>query len=355
MKNLTLVLLLTCPALAAWAQPTFTSAGIPPVGTVITSYEVNPTGVSQGPSGPGQAWNFSSATTTGLSNNVTIVDKVTTPFGVSFPAANLVTATLSSMGNQAYAYFLYNASLIDLLGFGIQSTPDIVLTYANHRTVMIFPFTYNSAFMDTYTGFASYTVSGITVNQYRSGTLTVLGDAWGTLTTPGGGPYSGCLRVKQAEVVVDSVVYVGIPGSFITTDRITTYSWSKNNAIENLFSIIYDTLDAGGSFSYNKTVAYGDQLTGIAPSAAPGKPLAVYPNPAGPVPFVFLQADALNPGPATFVMTDAGGREVKRLAFALADANHKSVAVEVADLPAGLYLVRVEQAGARLTTKFVKQ
>ncbi len=336
------------------AQATLTSAGIPPIGTVITNYEVDPPGVTPGSAGANQTWNFGSAIPTGLSTAVTVLHVDSTPFGSSFAGADFATESTDLQGNMAYSYFTGNASQLDMVGLGTIGVPNIILDYTDPRLVLPFPFTYNSTFTDSYAAYANFIISGVQVNQYRMGTQTVTADGWGTLTTPGGGPYNDVLRLKQEEFIVDSLTYTGFPGGMMFTEKIDSYSWTRDNALSRLFAIVYDSLDAGTTVSYTMGIYYSPLVTGVN-EVNGGKPLAVYPNPVMHSPVIHLEVDELDPGMADFLVMDAMGREVKRLSFLVKPANRKSVSVEVSELPAGLYFVRVEQEETRLTAKFLKQ
>ncbi len=103
-------------------------------------------------------------------------------------------------------------------------------------------------------------------------------------------------------------------------------------------------VDADGAVSYSPVRAVRREATG----AAPGFALA--PNPAQAR--VALDRRALPAGPALAVVADLSGRTLLRQALP-ADDEHPIL--DLQKLPAGLYQVRVEQAGRAWVQRLVKE
>jgi hypothetical protein len=72
------------------AQPNFTSADMIKLsGEVYSDYNIDTTGISEGPSGPNQNWNFNIITLGNASvSNVTAAS--ISPFNTYFPSADIV-------------------------------------------------------------------------------------------------------------------------------------------------------------------------------------------------------------------------------------------------------------------------
>lgn len=338
------------------AQPTFTSATIPTPGTIITFYDVNHNGIVQGSAGANQTWNFASYTPNGTTFINQYALPSSTPFGASFTSSNLAVIAPATTGSNGYTYFSTSSSQVDIIGLAVQGTPNIVYNFSNPRKLLVFPLTYNTTFTDTYTAFASYTVNGIVINQYQYGNVSFLADAWGTITTAAGGPYTNCLRTRTINHAVDSSVYVGVPiPASVTVQDITTYNWSKNSSFETVLNISYATVNTIGGIFVDTTVHYSTLFTGVNELNSDLRPFEVYPNPAVNSSVINMKVDELNSGATKFIATDLQGKVVKQFDFELGNANHKHVSVDIADLPSGLYFIRLEQPDARYITRFVKQ
>lgn len=345
----------TC-AVKLYAQPTFTSSSVPAPGTNVTIYEVNSNGISEGNAGANQTWNFASFPATGTTYSNQYVLPSSTPFAATFPSANLAVAAPTTMGNFSYSFFSSNSSQAELNGLAVQGTPTVVYNFSNPRKLLVFPLTFNTTFTDTYTSFASYTSTGITVNQYQYGNVTFLADAWGSVTTVAGGPYTNCLRSKTINYNVDSSVYVGFPiPATVTVQNLTSFNWSKNSAFESVFNISRSIVTSNGQTFYDTTAQYSTLFTGLNENSLSLKPFEVYPNPVVNSSVINLVVDELNSGSTKFTATDLQGKVVKQFDFNLMSANHKHVSVDVADLSAGLYLIRLEQKDAQFISRFVKQ
>jgi hypothetical protein len=336
------------------AQPTFTQSSMPAIGTTVVSINADSVGVSQGSAGANQTWNFASVVPDGTTNTNMFVSPSTTPYASTFPTSNYSGVAATTSGGTGYTYMILNSSGLSLIGIAIQSSVNIVYDYSDPQNILTFPWTYNSSVSDSYTAFATYVVSGFTMNQYRYGNSTVTADAWGTLTTPEG-TFTNTLRNTTVQHTVDSTTYVGFPiPATVTIQDQTSYSWSSSSTHNNLFTLTYTDIDQAGSLTSSKSVYYSAVGSGVNELKS-AKPLAAYPNPVTNNNRVHLQADDMNTGNADFIVTDVQGREVKRLNFYVTPANHHSVDIEVSDLTPGLYFIRIQQENAQFSSRFVKE
>ena len=336
---------------AAIAQPTLNSANWPTAGTSETSYGLDATSASEGSAGANQTWNFASLTPTGSSTLLQYVAPSSTQYFSSFPSSNSAAITPSISGTQTgYAYYDLNSSYLDLMGFVSNDGAGTVINfpYSDRQRALIFPFTFNSTFTDSYYGVANYTSSGTPVTDYRSGTDQVTADGWGTITTPAG-TFSNVLRVKTLETNTDSLDVMGF--GFVTVSNVTTYTWVNQNAMQ-LFVLTYDTADGTGGQTFSKTAQYSSLSTGIN-SLASYKPLAIYPNPSASS-NIHLNADDLKSGKVKFTVTDLNGQEIKNLDFLIKDAARKTIDVEMNDCNPGIYIIQLKQNDAVYTSRFVK-
>jgi len=340
----------------AIAQPVVNGAGIPAAGTTITFYEVTATSVTQGSAGANQTWNFSSYPATGNSSTSQFINPSTSLFASMFPTATFATLSPTTGGNDGYAYGIATSSYMDLIGYGTHSTtgPDVVYSLSNAMRTGVYPTTYNSTYTDNFSAFATYVNGGYTINQYRYGTYTSTYDGYGTVTNLSG-TFSNAVRQKIAQIYTDSIVVVGLTTS-TSVSHSTTFDWTLPNTYTALFSLSYDTvIPALGSPTYSKTTMYGTTVTGIEPIYSSYKPLEVYPNPAGGSSEVHLEADGLKTGITRFVAVDMQGKTVKAFDFYMYPGNHKSVSVDVSDLAAGIYSIRLEQPDGIFVTRLDRQ
>ena len=340
-----------------FAQPTYTQASFPGAGTVLTSVLVDPTGLLPGNSGAGQTWNFSTAVLTGSTSSSNLVTPASTPFAASFPSATLAQSQVNGGGSAAYIYYDLNASFAELIGLvNVAPTATINYAYSDPRRVMNFPWTYNSTLTDASSAFASYLVGGYTVNQYRRGTVTYSADGYGTCINPLG-TFTNTLRLKTIETTVDSSVFVGLPvPATVTTVNLISYGWSGNNPLFQLFALTYDSVYVDGTFnSANTSASYMDNSSVVQELSPRVKPISIYPNPSTQNNIIHLTADDLNAGETQFIAEDMQGREVKHINFTIMPAPHHTVDVEITDLPAGIYSVRLQQADAVFSARFIRQ
>jgi len=349
-------LLLITAGTTILAQPTYTQASLPSVGTVLTMINVNPSGLVPGNAGANQTWNFGAAAPNGTTSTSYILSPASTPYSASFPGASFVERTTNAAGSSAFVYFSSNASNAEMIGL-VDSTTSLLISYSysNPRRIMNFPFTYNSTFTDASTAFASYMSGSYTINQYRRGTVTFTGDAYGTVTNPAG-TFSNTLRTKTVESVTDSILVVGlpVPASIVTTNTVS-YSWTGAASFKALFTLTWDTIySSGGSPTYNFIAGYMDNTSGVNDLGPREKVMTAFPNP-GTSTIVHLTADDFSAGETQFIATDMQGREVKHIDFMIFPSAHHSVDVEIADLPAGIYAVRLQQKDAVFSTRFIRQ
>ena len=351
MKKLYIIILISSvlSGINTFAQSTYSLDKWPTPGTNILKIDLDTTGVVPGLAGGAQTWNFGLLSPTGVTRTDQYVDPSSTPYHSSFPTTNLGVIVPGSLGSTGYAYYSGNNSFIDFMGLVSDDGLGTVNTYPYSDPIrtLIFPFTFNSTFSDTYYGYSTFIVSGITIENYKAGSLTLTGDAYGTITTPGG-TYSNVLRVKAENHSTDSTIYSGL--SLVNFLESTGYTWLDPNKIYDIFKIGYVT---NGMQPTSMSVEYSTITTGINETQL--KPLAIYPNPAINTSLVHISADQLMDGFATFQAIDLSGKEVKRIEFVLGTASHKTVDIDMKDCPAGIYFIRLSQKDAVYTSRFVKE
>ena len=207
------------------AQPTITATGINPViGESITAVATTAT-ISPGNSGANQTWNLSAIT--GSSASTTVVAPSSTTNGSSFPNATVCYSsslpTYYKTSSTAYQYC------------GVVNSGGVIQSFSNLEDFLRFPFTYTNSYTDAFA--MSYLSNGYMM--YRTGTITVTADGWGTLTTPNG-TFSNILRVHLTENYQDSTNFSGVP--FVTSVSTDQYFWYKEGTHASLAAIVSATV-----------------------------------------------------------------------------------------------------------------
>jgi hypothetical protein len=208
--------------LQAFAQPTLTSAGLNPMVGETFSMAVITSGGSFdiGNAGSNQTYNFAALSGTG--STVSMVTPNSTGVSSQF-AGSTVAASFGSY------YSFYTPSNLSLELKGNYSS-GVAYIYTNTKSLIAYPMTYNSSFVDTYTNY--YTVSGLTTNS--NGTASMIADGYGTLVLPWG-TLTDVLRVKEEDSytstsnvstanVTGTVYYYFKEGIHMPVVTVTTYS-----------------------------------------------------------------------------------------------------------------------------------
>lgn len=263
--KITLAISLLLLANSSFSQaPTLTAAGNSPTfGASWTFQNADTTGISEGPSGANITWNFSNAVASGAVVNNTYLDPASTPYIADFAGA-----TIASGGSGTpYAYMKITANDWKLMG---TETSGYFFSMSDDEILMQFPLTYNGTFTDNVVG--TSVIGGGASTSYRTGSISLLADAWGTVVTPAGA-FSDCLRLKHIQHYADS------SNGFVTITDLTSYTWMKPNYIGDVFQVYYISTTILGNTTYGKSVGYGTNV----PSAINEintVTLNLYPNPA---------------------------------------------------------------------------
>jgi hypothetical protein len=350
---------LSCLILIATAShaQTLTSASIPPPGTAVTTQQADGSSLVQGNSGTGQTWNFAGAVPTGAAFVSDYINVAGTPYGSSFPSANLCQRQPDGSGGYAYAYYYSNNSIYELHGLGTSNGGvNITFIYTNAQTGMQFPATLNSTFSDVFAGSYTISVSGTTINNFRSGSITSQCDGSGTLITPSG-TFTNTLRFKLSQALRDSTVYVGLPiPAAISLFNATTYDWFCTNAGSylNQFYLSYDTTVTGGIPTYRKNAYYEVSVsTGInEPIPYAIAQASVYPNPASD--YAFFVMDNSVHGTVTCKLYDVRGRIAKEVTTQMVATDRFEWMFPIQDLATGLYKAHITCQGKQWQATLLK-
>lgn len=327
------------------AQISLTSSTNPVPGDISRYINVDTTGISQGNSGSNQTWNFTNLTILDSSDTY-YVSANGTPYASSFSSSNL--ASTYDNGS-TYAYYTTSSSSWTFNGIGSQV---FIMAYSNPATYLTYPFNYGSNQSDNFA--ATYVSNNIT--WYRTGTINVTGDAWGTINLPFGS-FSNSLRIKFIQTIKDSANIGGFPVVVNTTE--TSYYWFAPNKKFEVFSIrqveggkMNQSQFSGGSGS--KWVAFNrNQPIGIKPING-NVPVIYglsqnYPNPFNPN--TSINIDIPKSSFLKLTIYDVLGREVAVLVNQNLNIGSYLVTWDASDISSGIYFYTLEADGFRETKR----
>ena len=257
------------PIAHCFAQPTLTSANSPQIGDKSVALLADTVGVTAGPSGAGIMWDFSTLSATGDTAISEVVIPDSTPYSADFPGASQAIKLANGI---RYGYYFSNALEYTLLGEVIPNIITITTVYDDPQKLYVNPFTYNSTFSDD---FSAESVGG--AGFYRTGTITVTADAYGTIQLPTG-TFSNVLRLKVIKNFIDSLNIGGIVHIY----QAEGYLWFPTDSRWPILSI--NKMTGPGptgpttvrSVSYSASVTSGVNRNNLLSQLA----FNVYPNPA---------------------------------------------------------------------------
>ena len=324
------------PSLTIFSQVTLTDLNAPSISNPETEVSINPNGISPGDAGPNQKWNFTNFVIKDSSTDKWI-DPEITPYFNSFPLSNLC------LLDTCYNYYIKNSTSIELVGVVSHNT---VITYTNPETILNFPFTYNSTMSDSFA--ASVQLDSNII--YRTGKVTVKGDAYGVLTLPIG-TFNNALRLKHIIDIKDSSTAYQLA---LNTEY-TIYEWYVPGKKFYVFKIINSSISIPGYGNLNTTTAFynpGSMLTSVALSnnnlPVDYKLNQNFPNPFNPSTNISYQL----PGSTNvkLIVYNILGEEIKVMVNEKQDAGVYQIKFDGTNLPSGEYFYRLE-AGNFIETK----
>ncbi|HTA63492.1 MAG TPA: T9SS type A sorting domain-containing protein [Bacteroidia bacterium] len=334
---------------AVLAQTTITTAVLPQVGyTYNMAADTNhldvPTFTVSAGSATAQTWDYSTLFANTYAAPLSFVTPAGNPGASSFPNSTLA----ADQGGGTWAYLKTGASglLVDganaVIPTGTTSTTAIV-DYVPDEILIPTPFTLNSAVTNVYAATFTVTTSGVTATVHHRAHRTITADAFGSLKTPAG-TYANTLRIKTYEITSDSIFVFGAnyQDQYDTT---TTYNWAQNTADARLMEIDFNKKGAVTKASYLQS--FTNAINDIKHFELATN---LYPNPAST--FAILAYENESSAKVSASIFDVTGRQVATLLNNQQQAAGKqTLAIDVVNLPQGLYMVQLTVNGATKTLK----
>jgi hypothetical protein len=327
MKRILLSTALSLFATAAtYAQPILTGSQINPMpGDMLIGHEVTPLPTTVGAAGAGVTWNFG-AFMDGMPDTITYVSCASTPYCDSFMGS-----TVSGVYGSDYNYLTANSDSLSSNGF--YSAPAFY-HYSNPSTVLKYPFTFNSMFVDT--AEMGYSATFLVTNFDSS-----YADAYGTLILPSG-TFANTLRVYTRSIGVMTT-----PGFPPNQDTAIRYAWYSPGFHSPLLSIQLD--NSSGSWEINYASYLTTPVSTTVHKVTAGiSALKVYPTPANDI--IHISFALSNADQVHIALSDVTGKTIE-VRNTNTSAGNNELSIPVADLPAGMYLLRVHTANETITNK----
>jgi hypothetical protein len=324
-----ITILFACPLLVE-AQPVLTAAncvGVPNESFTYMSATYQPVGAG----GSNVTWDFSSL----QPQDMTLLSFDSPSAGsqaAQFPEATLLRRISTGQEN----YFVHSND--SLAVSGVLTTTGHVVDYSDAQVMLRFPFSFDSTFIDSFR--ADY-ISGI--SGTRTGVDTVVADGFGTLKLPGG-LFNNVLRVKVISHYNDTISQQ--PVLTFNDERYFFYQPGTHSYLMN----INNTVVTAGStvVSTVQTLNYLNFSMDIEDQKATAATLTIYPSPArGGASISFPAVSAAGAG---LTVINAAGAIVKQVPVTRGDSE---VHLDCSELPAGLYLVLLQDGEHRLTGRLM--
>lgn len=305
-------------SVAASAQLTYDNHA-PAVGNLnYSTHQCDSTGITPGPGGAGQTWNYTISGLNSLQNYTTAASA-----NIAFNPADVQVS--SGSNNTLY----YKASGSDLKYYGGNlsiNSFDMSVKYASPAIYAIYPMSLNTTTTSMTSGTVQVT-SPFPITQAFTGTCTTLADGTGTLVLPAK-TFTNVIRVVTSQTIV--------AGSAATVKLQNFDYYSIGSAAKAaVLSIQTSTITSsiGGTSTQTIVVVEKDyELVGVNEAKAAKIDLSVFPNPAS----TFINFSTNSPEAVKVVALDVTGKVVATETIEMGKAK-----MNTSNLSSGVYLYSV--------------
>ena len=318
--RIVLLLPLLTIASALIAQPTFTAANEPAIGSTVTTISTDYR--AAGPAINGFVFNVSDLAL-GTPFPIQVVLPSSTPYASTFPGATY--ALTSSIGPESYSYVQVMSTQKLQLG---QKSASQETVYTNGVQTAKFPLTLGTTW--------SHALAGTTTSN--GATTSITGNSTGSYTSYGTvilpfGTFTNVARIELTQT--ENGTIQGTP----VTSTVHTVDYRAAGYGTALFSSRYIVVDfgTGADTLIPNGVMIDPSMVGIRESPATITAVLA-PNPANGSAILTLGASVRG---LSIRMLDASGREVRSIG---ADTNSQRITIPVEGLAPGLYHLRATDA-----------
>ncbi len=293
----------------------------PVVGDVLSEYQAPY--IAPGPAGANQTWDFSTLIT-GTVVTKNYMTAASTGYSTFFSNANLA----ADHGQGIFVFYWVNNNSLEFVGIYFADA-SFARPYQNPVKVMTYPCSFNTTWTDNFS--SNYTFSGTAV--MRTGTITGAADGFGTVVMPYG-PVTNVLRVRVEET------YTDVHNYGYSVNSSTTHHFYKPGITSGpILSILEDTMNQNSNPQTHRSSLWRTTApAGILERNADAIGIDLFPNPAtDQLSIVFGSVG----GSTRLELLDATGRLVRSEHFAAMPMGINRVDLDVNEIPAGTYVVRI--------------
>ncbi len=343
----------------AAAQITVTSDHIVGAGATVVQGIDTITPLTPGGGGANQSWDFTSVVVQDYDTMWFMLPEET-PYPSAYPSANLAAEIYQE---EMFVFFNSNTQEMALLGgawIEESTIPPVIAPITPKSVIAAWPMDYLDNYTESYVQEFKFptplplSMDSIWIKFYTDKTTVV--DAWGTITTPLG-TYEA-LRVRENTSDKDSI-WAYMRGGWTLVEAESkideNYSWWTNDP-DIGFPIVELNIDTGTGLPDDIFFLLHEPVYGIGEPAVAGSVMAIFPNPA----LDHLTIRYRVPDPSTTLGTGSGyrmidlysieGRKIRELVNEEMPAGTHEMEIDVSDLPAGVYFIRV-QAGSEIAVR----
>lgn len=324
---------------AVFAQPVINAGNYNALaGDATDEYDLDTVGYSPGPGGAGVTWNFAPFNGPALFG-LSVHNASGTPFSSLFPGANI------SIQNAFTDFHYYDMNATGQYFYGWGPGYGGSEIYTDPAQLIAYPFTYLSAYVDTFYAQFMRGTESITYD----GTVSVEGDGYGTITTPTG-TYTNVLRVKIYWDFTETRIEAP-DTSYFFNDNVE-YHWIKPGLHFPVFT--YKKISITSDSIMFKGGAIGryidsKQIPDFVNDVESENNVSVYPNPCS-TGKIQLFMNRFATAKAEIQIMNANGQLVY---CAQSTLNSNVIDLDVQGLERGLYFIQVSNGTNLVTQKFV--
>jgi len=344
MKRIYALFLLVFSTTLLKAQPALNTLGVPSSGEGARFWTTSLDSINPGAAGANRVWDFSHIVDYGLDNISYFVDPASIYMDIEPPLA------VNFVRFSDHGWYRFTNTEQTYFGFGYI---DYTLSYTDQPTSIKVPLAYNETFTDTFSGIKGE-MNGYTL---ISGTINTTYDGYGTLITKNG-TYANVVRLKSVELTLDSVMVDNFfdKSTYEVKYKTITYKYIYPGAMYPIFALVkevvlYNTsyaapLDPTLHTSYTATL-YDQTPVLLANHHSEKFQVSAFPNPATDR----ITLSGLKKGDYATAIYAETGEKVMESNFRASG----SYAMNVSDLPKGIYILQVLSNEGVSKTKIVKE